>query len=99
MIRYKLSTKAGDVLVSCDSEQPHKVAPIVYQGEPRAVLTVKRWLSYETGADDRIIGDWCAPADLKFAMAKSAANTFGPQLELEEMGLKKRVASDSEGGG
>lgn len=99
MIRYKLSTKIGDVLVSCDSEQQHKVAPILYQGDPRAVLAVKRWLAYEIGADDRIIGDWCAPADLKAAMAKSGASGFAPQLELEEMGLRHRKAAESEGGG
>jgi hypothetical protein len=99
MIRYKLTTKAGDVLVSVDSEQPHKVAPIHYDGEPRAVLLVKRWLSYETGADGRIIGDWCAPADLKATMSKNGAGAFSPSLEEEQMGMKKKVATDAEGGG
>ena len=99
MIRYKLTTKAGDVTVSVDSEQPHKVAPIHYEGDPRAVMMVKRWLSYEIGADGRVIGDWCAPADLKFTMTKNGAGAFSPNLEEEQMGVKKRSAADSEGGG
>ena len=99
MIRYKLTTKSGDVLVTVDSEQPHKVAPIHYDGDPRAVLLVKRWLAYEVGADGRVIADWCAPADLKFAMNKSGAGAFSPKLEHEQMGIRIKSGVETEGGG
>lgn len=99
MIRYKLSTQAGEVHITVDSEQPHKVAPIQYEGEPRAILAVKRWLTYETGADGREIGEWAAPADLKTAMQKNGAGGFSPALLEESMGVRLKVVSDAEGGG
>src|SRR5262245_45571441 len=99
MIRYKLTTKAGEVFVSLDSEQPNKVAPIRYEGDPRAIMSVKRWLAYETGNDGRVIADWCAPADLKSVMGKNGARAFSPALVEEQMGIKKQAAGDEEGGG
>jgi hypothetical protein len=99
MIRYKLTTKAGEVFVSLESEQPNKVAPIRYEGDPRAVMLVKRWLAYEIGTDGRVIADWCAPADLKSVMSKNGAGTFAPSLVEEQMGLRKVAATEAEGGG
>lgn len=99
MIRYKLTTKAGDVFVSLDSEQPNKVAPIQYEGDPSAILQVKRWLAYETGVDGRIIADWCAPADLKSVMNKNGAGGFSPTLVEEQMGLIKKAVSGDDAGG
>jgi hypothetical protein len=99
MIRYKLSTKDGEVLVSVDSEQAHKVAPIHYDGDARAVLAVRRWLTYEIGLDGREIGEWCAPSDLKSVMGKNGAGAFKPALLEEKMGGPSKKNSDAEGGG
>jgi hypothetical protein len=99
LIRYKLSTQVGEVHVSVDSEQPHKVAPIVYEGTSQAVLTVKRWLTYERGADGREIGEWAAPSDLKTAMKKNGASGFSPSLLEESMGFKAPLPGEADGGG
>jgi hypothetical protein len=99
MIRYKLTTPDGEVVVALDSEQPNKVAPIAYQGTPNGVMVVKRWLHYETGAYGHQIGDWTAPIDLKAAMRKPSAKRFSPELIEEVLGVAARSKTDGEGGG
>lgn len=100
MIAYKLTTKDGEVTISVDSEQPHKVAPIEYQGLEKAILTVKRWLYYETGSYGQQIADWAAPADLKAAMGKPGSRPFAPTLLEETMGtLNRSAGADPESGG
>lgn len=83
MLRYKLTTAHGDVLIALDGGQPNRISPIAYDGSPRAILTIKRWLHYEVGAYGHPIGDWTTPVDLKAAMASGRAKAFSPVL-LEE---------------
>jgi hypothetical protein len=97
MIRFKLQTKAGEVEVELDSEQPNKVSPIEYKGDERGILAVKRWLFYEQGAIGQQIGDWAAPADLKVAMQSPNAKKFSPVLLEETTGLRKSNSTPSEG--
>ena len=84
-------------MISLDSEQPHKVAPLRYDGPDKAILSAKRWLHYETGFCGQQIADWAAPADLKTAMAKPGAKIFAPVLVEEQMSMKKALSTDSEG--
>lgn len=96
MIRFRLNTADGDVVVSLDSEQPKKFAPIEYEGPRRGVLLAKRWLSNETGAVGAAIGDWATPEELKAAMRSPKAKVFGPTV-LEETTRSAGGPKESEG--
>src|SRR5438094_516226 len=87
MIRYKLNTSNGEVVVSLDSEQPHKVAPLRYEGHPDSVRLVKRWLFYANGVYGQQIADWCAPSDLRSAVESPGAERFAPVLIEETTGF------------
>lgn len=98
MIQFKLNTPSGEILVGLDSEQPHKVAPISYSGDPHGILAVKRWLVYERGALGQEMGEWAAPIDLKAAMGRASAKPFAPALVEERMGPRQHTANEpSEG--
>lgn len=91
MIRYKLKTPDGDVDLSLDSEQPNKVSPLVLEGEPRAVMALKRWLHKETGAYGHTLGDWTTPLDLETALRKPSAAKFAPELVERVLGGPAKV--------
>lgn len=99
MIRYKLMTQHGEVVVTCDSGQPNRESPLRFVGSDMAVLAVRRWLVYETGACGHPIGEWAAPNDLKVAMGRPGSRGFSPVLLEEVMGQVNGARVDAEGGG
>lgn len=84
---YRLYTVAGVVEVTVRAESPVGLAPISYQGNPKAVQTVREWLSEERGLTGHILGEFTSPVDLQYVLESPAAGVYSPEL-LEGTQLK-----------
>jgi hypothetical protein len=68
MIKFRLRTPDGDVHVSLGTTKKNEPAPIVFDGDPKAVALAKEWIV--NALDDRgyAIGSTTTPHRLRWAM-------------------------------
>src|SRR5262245_32259375 len=95
MIKYRLRSPAGDVIVSLPSDGPNRVAKISYEGDANAVDWVRSFLETERGFFGHLIGSATTPLDLYAALASASARRFVPKL-LEGAELVAMVPSSDD---
>lgn len=90
MIRYRLTTSLGAVVVELPADREDHVAPLTLRGNAEATVLVRQVLSSARSPRGLSLGEQTTPLDLRWAMADTGVQLYLP--ELMEWAVEKAPA-------